>query len=70
MREWQPIETAPTDGTPVILFARAKTATASVPVFGWCLHGDWIESCFTPNTPVGLVPSHWMPRPEFPEQSK
>jgi len=60
---WQPIETAPKDGTPVILFARCKTATASAPVIGWCINGEWIEECFAPNRPVGIVPSHWMPRP-------
>lgn len=66
--EWRPIETAPKDGTPLILFARAKNATASAPVFGWYLSEmGWIESCFSPNRPVGIVPSHWMPRPEFPK---
>lgn len=64
--EWHPIETAPLDGTPVILFARAKTATASSDVIGWFLDGDWVELCFYPNEPVGIVPSHWMPRPPFP----
>jgi hypothetical protein len=65
--EWKPIETAPKDGTPLILFARAKHATASAPVIGWYLesHG-WIEAAYGPNEPVGLVPSYWMPRPEFP----
>jgi hypothetical protein len=64
---WQPIETAPKDGTPLILFARAKHATASAPVIGWWLPDmGWIESAYTPNHPVGIVPSHWMPRPEFP----
>jgi hypothetical protein len=64
---WQPIETAPKDGTPLILFARAKHATASAPVIGWWLPDmGWIESAYAPNHPVGIVPSHWMPRPKFP----
>lgn len=64
---WQPIDTAPKDGTPLILFARAKHATASAPVIGWWLPDmGWIESAYAPNHPVGIVPSHWMPRPEFP----
>lgn len=66
MIDWQPIETAPKDGTPLILFARAETATAPIPVIGWFIDGKWIECCFYPNRPVGIVPSHWMPRPEFP----
>ena len=65
---WRPIATAPKDGTPLILFAREKTATASAPVIGWCIEGEWIECCFAPNQPVGLVPSHWMPRPKFPNE--
>lgn len=66
---WQPIETAPTDGTPVLLFARAKHAPASAPVIGWCVNGEWVECCFTPNHPVGIVPSRWMPLPDPPEHS-
>jgi hypothetical protein len=55
------------DGTVLILFARAKHATASAPVFGWWLPDlGWIESAYSPNHPVGIVPSHWMTRPEFP----
>ena len=66
--KWQPIESAPKDGTPLILFARSKKATASVPVIGWFNpeQDDWIELAFAPNMPVGIVPSHWMPRPDFP----
>lgn len=64
---WQSMETAPMDGTPLILFARCKLATAPAPVIGW-YHPElgWIECCFVPNRPVGLVPSAWMPRPAFP----
>ncbi len=67
MSAWQPIETAKIDGTPLLLFARCKTATAPIPVIGWCIEGEWVECCFSPNKPVGLVPTHWMPRPAFPE---
>ncbi|MCA8323265.1 hypothetical protein [Burkholderia cepacia] len=66
--DWKPIETAPLDGTPMLLFARARLATASSIVIGWWLRDfGWIECAFTPNRPVGLVPSHWMPLPTFPE---
>lgn len=62
---WQPIETAPKDGRPVLLFARCQHATASGIVVGWHLEDrGWIELSFT--SPVGIVPSHWMPLPEFP----
>ena len=65
---WYSMDTAPKDGTPVPLFARAKHATAEVPLIGWWSEGDqeWIELCFSPSSPVGVVPSQWMPRPAFP----
>lgn len=66
LSDWQPIETAPKDGTPVMLFARSKLATAPAPVVGWMIDGEWIECCFAPNRPVGLVPTHWQPLPEPP----
>lgn len=64
---WQPISTAPRDGTPLWLFARAKNATTAAQVVGWYLdeHG-WIEAAFAPNHPVGLVPTHWQPLPPRP----
>lgn len=67
---WQPIESAPKDGTVLTLFARASNATASAVVFGWYSPElGWIELCFAPNRPVGIVPSHWKPRHQPPEQS-
>jgi hypothetical protein len=69
---WQPIETAPMDGTPLLLFARCKTTTTlKTPVIGWYMEGQgWVELCFAPNYPVGIVPSHWQPRPEFPVRGR
>lgn len=68
MSEWQPIETAPKDGTPLILFARCVHATASAPVIGWWLPDrGWIEAAYSPNKPQGIVPSYWMHRPAFPK---
>jgi hypothetical protein len=63
--QWQPIETAPKDGTPLLLYARSRRATASVVVIGWYIEQDgWIECAFTPNAPVGIVPTHWQRIPE------
>lgn len=65
---WQPIETAPTDGTPLLLFARSKNARAPIRIVGWFLADiGWIEGCFVPNQPIGIVPTHWMPLPRPPE---
>lgn len=64
---WRPISSAPLDGMPLLLLARAKNASASAIVIGWYLRDiGWIEAAFVPNHPVGLVPSHWMPLPAFP----
>ena len=60
---WQPIDTAPHDGTPLILFARCKTATAPVVVIGHYFEREWLEMTFVPNRAIGIVPTHWMPRP-------
>lgn len=65
---WLPIESAPQDGTPLLLFARCKKATAPIPVIGWGYQGEWVELAFAGNLPIGLVPSHWMPLPKGPNQ--
>jgi hypothetical protein len=77
--EWQPIETAPRDGTSVIL---AVTGGKNGPVVGearwweeWEEHGgDWYWAGNTPGDyhggPISEInfgtPSHWMPMPEPP----
>jgi hypothetical protein len=69
MSDWQPIETAPRDGTNLLLFARKNGARAPVRVVGWFLpvRGSWVELAFAPNDPVGIIPSHWMALPSRPE---
>ena len=63
---WRDIESAPKNGTPLLLFARCKTATAPVVLVGWHdFDWGWIESSFT--SPVGIVPLAWQPRPTPPE---
>ena len=68
MADWKPIETAPKDMTPVLLFARAENATAPVRIIGWFITSlGWVEAAFHPNTPVGINPTHWQPLPEPPQ---
>jgi hypothetical protein len=50
---WQPIDTAPQDGTRVLLWAEGK-----------CRVGNWIYYPADANNPV--APTHWMPLPEPP----
>lgn len=67
--EWKPIETAPMDGTPLLLFARCLGYTAPTRIIGWYLpEYGWIEASFT--EPVGLEPFNWMPLPTPPSPPK
>jgi hypothetical protein len=69
-QEWQPIETAPMNGKPVLLFARSIHATAPIRMVGWWIYGQgWQECAFAPNHPVGVIPTHWMPLPAIPESN-
>jgi hypothetical protein len=59
---WQPIETAPKDGTPVLCFEPHSMG-------GYCFvaapneDGDWCDNLATLNT---YKPTHWMPLPAPP----
>lgn len=63
MSEWQPIETAPKDGVPVLLWPGARDWTEKMrPVVGWHTNlGLWV-------TWSGYIePTHWTPIPEPPK---
>ncbi|KVT86313.1 hypothetical protein WT25_11205 [Burkholderia territorii] len=68
---WQPIETAPKDGTPLVMFARYVHATASIVVVASWLesYGMWVNQSFSGSPIQQVVPSHWMPRPAFPDDA-
>lgn len=78
MAEWQPIDTAPRDGTPILLAGgeddntkyatELEAAKMRSPCRGWWHHDGWIitlaEACCIS---VGRDnPTHWMPLPEPP----
>lgn len=63
-REWRPIETAPKDGSYVLLFIEKTTAQ----VFSgrWDNHPDckcWVAGGYMRRQ---TKPTHWMPLPETP----
>lgn len=60
-RKWQPIETAPKDGTEIIVKRGGKTISlgwyfrSSSRFEGWCDHNG-----------NGITPTHWIPMPTLP----
>lgn len=64
MSEWQPIETAPKDGTSVLV----------VGAYGYVLMARWKEMTRVPSRwesyglgAIRFEPTHWMPLPEPPK---
>lgn len=55
---WQPIETAPKDGT----FVLAVTESGYRVIVQWCADKFWRS-----NVPHAWEPTHWMPLPEPPQ---
>ena len=74
MSEWRPIETAPRDGTPVLLWASDfKGATARTAQFRLhpCGSGLWLlaESATQELYLIAGQATHWAPLPPGPSQS-
>ena len=82
MSEWQPIETAPRDGTSVLLWGLvAGEISGPDKETGFAGEGEWAEGThYKPDEDWWLLsggdcystwckPTHWMPLPEPPNQS-
>ena len=72
-REWQPIETAPEDGTPVLLFC-PRPGVEPFQITGyWDLGSDefGVKSAWraTTHDPI-YPPSHWRPLPPPPTEKE
>lgn len=66
--EWQPVETAPTDGTDVIV-ADPDRLSAEWHIFtARCVDGRWFRSNIA-SLPSTVRPTHWMPLPEPPTEA-
>ena len=80
MTEWQPIETAPRDGTAILLFIPDGYTlcglTDGVVIGHWSAadlpadapeHDDnWYQLNQDGGFPCDILPTHWMPLPEPP----
>ena len=67
--KWQPIETAPNDGTEILLF------TVSGIIQGYFSYGEWEQSVThaTYDMAYSVIshhPTHWMPLPAPPKAQK
>jgi hypothetical protein len=64
--QWQLLETAPQEGTKLLLWARFDTpadAAASVVIGRYDYSFGWVTA--SPGV-IPIVPTHWMPLPEAP----
>lgn len=64
---WQPIKTAPKNGTPVLLWSVYPHPVVVPPL---CIAGKYIKGInkwVGLNSDIYLYPTHWMPLPEPPE---
>lgn len=67
MAEWQPIETAPKDGTRILVFG---PYCGGLPIMATSKWLPWTEDrvekgCWYAN---GVAPTHWMPLPDPPKE--
>lgn len=73
MAEWQPIETAPKDGTPALLFSPYDEDMNCKGGLIW-VSGGWGRAVINPYSWRGESnkepPTHWMPLPEPPTVNK
>ena len=70
MGGWQPIETAPRDGTEVLLWDRD---IAGCDIGAWDVESQrWLNDCHDTNPVQQIIqlPSHWMALPAFPANAE
>lgn len=70
MAEWQPIETAPRDGTRILFYTPGDEETGWLGIVTeshYDKHG--LVDLFVPQWQDGLEPTHWMPLPDPPRRA-
>ena len=66
MSAWQPIETAPKDGTRILAYGLERKRYWIVDVVRWHQPGNPVHDGFWIGTHYTIKPTHWMPLPEPP----
>ena len=67
MARWQPIETAPKDGTKILAYDPDRGGSCEILYWGsWKGKGAWQDD----EANGYYEPSHWMPLPEPPQQDR
>lgn len=69
--DWQPIETAPQDGSRILLgrAGDASIARHALVTEAWFNQGQWLQGLFHAPEPVGCPTdpmTHWQPLPDAP----
>jgi hypothetical protein len=69
MSEWQPIETAPKDGTKIIAFHIWSRHIQMMTIAHWGRPGAYNAPCWISQGGTNHIdqPTHWMPLPEPPQ---
>lgn len=67
MSEWQPIETAPKDGTEILGVQQRRPTYPEEPPEYWYFLVKWRGKFFEDHEGFGSGVTHWMPRPEPPK---
>lgn len=69
--EWQPIETIPMDGTPVLVWSpEVFSRRAHVQVANFTANCKIVGNVFAFDLGKGQKPTHWMPLPSPPETTE
>lgn len=68
--EWRPIETAPKDGTDVLVSRRDDDGEGEFAVAQWWVHAWAFMSGRPGDMPalLGFIPTHWRPLPSPPKE--
>jgi hypothetical protein len=69
MTDWRPIETAPKDGTRVLLYQVDSPIGAHKIWIQYC-NAKWGEYWLSSDESLRMEPSHWMPLPPPPKDGE